>query len=273
MIQFNVVPQPQIGLAFDNLAPSYDDMFTRSLIGRAQRNAVWHLLAKVFTSSDRILELNCGTGEDAVFLSRRGVSVLACDASERMVEVARHRVLLESLEEKVQVKQLPIEHLGTLSQFPQFDGVLSNFSGLNCVTDLVTMARQLAPLVKPGAPIVLCLCTRFSLFEIIWFLLRRRPRKAFRRTSGRALARLGDFDIQVQYPTLRELRRIFSIDFELRSCRGVGIFVPPSYAESWARKNPKILGILESIDRLVCDLPGLRVIGDHFLVCFERVAS
>jgi ubiquinone/menaquinone biosynthesis C-methylase UbiE len=273
MMQFDVVPQPQIALAFDSVAPSYDDMFTRSLIGRAQRNSVWHVLAKVFTSGDRILELNCGTGEDAIFLSRHGVSVLACDASERMVEVARHRVLLESLDEKVQIKQLPTEHLGTLSQLAQFDGVLSNFSGLNCVADLVTMAPLLARLVKPGAPIVFCLCTRFCLFEIIWFLLHGKPRKAFRRTSGRAVAQLGGYQVQVQYPTVRELRKIFSDGFKLRSYRGVGIFVPPSYAESWARRYPQILGILESIDRLVCDLPGLRVIGDHFLVCFERVAS
>jgi ubiquinone/menaquinone biosynthesis C-methylase UbiE len=273
MIQSHIDSQQQIARAFDSLAPSYDDLFTRSLVGRAQRNAVWDVLAKTFIAGDRILELNCGTGEDAIFLSRRGASVLACDASEGMVNVARHRILLESLEDKVQIEQLPTEHLNTLPQFPQFDGVFSNFSGLNCVADLVTMAPLLARLVKPGAPIVFCLCTRFCLFEIVWFLLHGKPKKAFRRTSGRAVAQLGGCHVQVQYPTVRELRQIFSGGFKLRSCRGVGIFVPPSYAESWARRYPQILGILESIDRLVCDLPGLRVIGDHFLVCFERVAS
>jgi SAM-dependent methyltransferase len=273
MSQSNIVPQRQIPLAFDSLALSYDDLFTRSLVGRAQRNAVWDVLARVFTSDDRILELNCGTGEDAVFLARRGVSVFACDASEGMVEVARRRVISESLDDKVQVEHLPTERLGTLSQLSQFDGVLSNFSGLNCVADLATIARQLAQLVRPGAPIVLCLCTRFCLFEIIWFLLQGQPRKAFRRTSGRTVARLEGFDIQLQYPTVRELRQVFSNDFKLRCCRGVGILVPPSYAESWARRYPQLFSRLESIDRLVCDLPGLRVIGDHFLICFERVAS
>jgi SAM-dependent methyltransferase len=273
MIQSNIVPQRQMALAFDNLALSYDDLFTRSLVGRAQRNAVWDILAKVFTSDDRILELNCGTGEDAVFLARRGVSVFACDASEGMVEVARRRVIFESLDDKIQVEHLPTEGLGTLSQLSQFDGVLSNFSGLNCVADLATIAQQLAQLVRPGAPIVLCLCTRFCLFEIIWYLLQGHPRKAFRRTSGRAVARLEGFEIQLQYPTLRELRQVFSKDFNLRFCRGVGILVPPSYTESWIRRYPQIIGMLESIDRLLCDLPWFRVIGDHFLVCFERVVS
>lgn len=272
MIQPHIDSQQQIAFAFDSLAPSYDELFTRSLIGRAQRNAVWDVFAEIFTKGNRILELNCGTGEDAIFLSRRGASVLACDASGEMVNVARHRILLESLDDKVKIEQLPTEHLDTLSRFPQFDGVFSNFSGLNCVADLVTMAPLLAQLVKPGAPIVFCLCTRFCLFEIIWFLLHGKPRKAFRRTSGRTVAQLGGYQVQVQYPTVRKLSQIFSDGFKLRFFRGVGIFVPPSYTESWARRYPQILDALELIDRLVCDLPGLRVIGDHFLVCFERVA-
>ena len=33
--------QNQALLAFDSIAPGYDDLFTRSMIGRAQRGAVW----------------------------------------------------------------------------------------------------------------------------------------------------------------------------------------------------------------------------------------
>src|SRR5262249_61700541 len=73
------------------MAASYDVAFTESLIGRAQREVVWDLLKRVFHRGDRILELNCGTGEDALFLVRRGVSVVAYDASPRMIEVANQR--------------------------------------------------------------------------------------------------------------------------------------------------------------------------------------
>ena len=50
------------GLAFDSIAEQYDDIFTRSLIGRAQRDVVWDVLQKTFRRGDRVLELNCGTG-------------------------------------------------------------------------------------------------------------------------------------------------------------------------------------------------------------------
>ena len=63
------------GEAFDTLAESYDTIFTSTIIGRSQRSVVWAKAAAVFRAGDRVLELNCGTGEDALFLARRGVAL------------------------------------------------------------------------------------------------------------------------------------------------------------------------------------------------------
>jgi hypothetical protein len=45
-------------LAFDRLAAKYDDMFTRSMVGRAQRQAVWDVLLATIEPGSHILELN-----------------------------------------------------------------------------------------------------------------------------------------------------------------------------------------------------------------------
>ena len=58
------------------------------MIGRAQRGAVWEILLDIFEEGAHILELNCGTGEDALFLARHDMSVVACDASEGMIQAA-----------------------------------------------------------------------------------------------------------------------------------------------------------------------------------------
>ena len=160
-------PQHSAGAAFDSIAEQYDDLFTRSLIGRAQRDAVWDVLRQEFRDGHRVLELNCGTGEDALFLSRMGVSVYACDASERMIAVASSRMACESRGPHVQLEVRQTERIGGLSAEP-FDGVLSNFSGLNCVEDLPEVARQLAVLVKPRGRLVLCMSTRVCLWETLW---------------------------------------------------------------------------------------------------------
>src|SRR5262249_23889041 len=113
------------------MAASYDVAFTESLICRAQREVVWDLLKRVFHRGDRILELNCGTGEDALFLVRRGVSVVAYDASPRMIEVANQRHVPDRAG-VVQFGVLKNEHVSQLGGTARFDGLLSNFSGLNC---------------------------------------------------------------------------------------------------------------------------------------------
>jgi ubiquinone/menaquinone biosynthesis C-methylase UbiE len=257
--------------AFDTLAEFYDDLFTRSLIGRAQRNIVWQALDEAFPTGAHILELNCGTGEDAVHLAKKGVSVFACDASQQMVKVARARASREA-QHLVQVELLPTEHLSQLQPPHPFDGAFSNFSGLNCVVDLRETARQLARLLKPGAPLLICLSTRICAFEILWFLLHADPRKAFRRISGYATAHIGDHPIDLQYPTVKQLSQSFSPAFSLRSITGIGVTIPPSYAESWVHKHPNIFTLLQTLDSKLHRLPGARVIGDHVLLSFERTA-
>ncbi|MHB1938209.1 MAG: class I SAM-dependent methyltransferase [Acidobacteriaceae bacterium] len=271
MTAASVVAQHQAALAFDNLAEHYDDLFTRSLIGRAQRDAVWKRAGEAFSAGDHVLELNCGTGEDALFLSRLGVAVTACDASERMILQAERRRELEAPQSAIAFKVLPTENLAELQVPFMFDGVFSNFSGLNCVADLAAVAKQLSTCVRPGAPLLLCLSTRVCLWEILWFLSRGEFRKAFRRCGGQAAVSFGEFTLTVQYPTVHRLRGLFSPAFVLRSWTGIGVAVPPSYLEPWARKHPKSLNALRRLDRIICNWPGFRIIGDHVLLCFEPV--
>jgi ubiquinone/menaquinone biosynthesis C-methylase UbiE len=262
----------QTSLAFDSVAEQYDDQFTRSVVGRAQRDAVWRKAAATFSAGQHILELNCGTGEDALFLARQGISVTALDASKQMVQQARRRRELEAPYSPISFELLPTEDLADLKDAPLFDGVFSNFSGLNCIPDLAAVVEQLSARVRPGAQLLLCLSTRICLWEILWYLLRGNFRKAFRRCGGHATARFNDYTIHVQYPTLRHLRTLFS-PFVLRSCTGIGITVPPSYLEPWARKHPRLITALSRIDRALCNLPVLRVIGDHMLIHFEKPHS
>ena len=50
--------------------------------------AVWRELLRTFHPGQRVLEINCGTGIDAVSLGERGIRVLACDIAPRMIELA-----------------------------------------------------------------------------------------------------------------------------------------------------------------------------------------
>jgi ubiquinone/menaquinone biosynthesis C-methylase UbiE len=277
---------------FDALAPAYDDLFTNSQIGRAQRKAVWSKLQRVFKPDNRILDINCGTGVDALYLARMGVRVLALDSSAGMVAATQRRVEQESAHELVSTRQLAIEELGQLkNQFP-FDGVLSNFGGLNCVSDLHQFGNNLACLLRPGGRALLCVMGPWCIWEMFYYLSRFQRQKAFRRTrKGGALVELRDprlphpeagtfstgltrdetSQLRVQYPTASQLSRALAPHFIRRSCQAIGLVVPPSYLEGWISGHPRFLKMAANLDAQAGHWPGIRNLGDHYLVEMERI--
>jgi hypothetical protein len=58
--------------------------------------------------------------------------------------------------------------------------------------------------------------------------------------------------------------------FELEHRHAIGLFVPPSYVESWAKRHRAMIGYLEKMDAAFADFPVLRDLGDHVLLEFTR---
>jgi|ERR1700690_1639489 len=257
---------------FDDVAIRYDETFTSSLIGQAQRAAVWSELAKSFHPKDRILEIGCGTGIDACFLAERGVQVVACDPSSQMVEVATRRIQERGLQKRVHPLVLSAEDIPDLSEDEPFDGAFSNFGALNCIEDLSQVARGLAKLLNPGAIALLCWMGPCCAWEMIWSLAHGNRDKAFRRQNREGVtARIADGTfLQVHYPSVKLLANTFAPGFRLRSIKGVGVAVPPSYLEPWAERHPRLLELCQQFDSWTSRFPGIRSLGDHVLVRLER---
>lgn len=268
--------QQQICAApFDAVAEQYDETFTLSGIGQAQRRAVWKELARTFHPGDRTLEIGCGTGIDACFLADRGVRVVACDSSSQMVAVAARRVQEGGFQKLVHPTLLRAERVSAVTANPLFDGAFSNFGVLNCIENLREFAGGLARLLKPGASVVLCWMGRYCAWEMIWYFAEGKRDKAFRRLKRDGVtAKIADGAfVRVQYPSLHELSRAFAPDFRMKSVKGIGVAVPPSYVEPWARRHPHLLRLCERADVVLARFPVVRTFGDHVLVRLERRES
>jgi SAM-dependent methyltransferase len=253
--------------AFDALAADYDAQFTYSTIGTLMRQAIWRRLDVHFHPGQRVLELNCGTGEDAVYLGQRGVRVLATDLSREMVALTRRKVAEAGLVDSIEVQQLGLEHLDELDG-PPHDGVLSNFGGLNCVTDLSAVARSLARQLRPGACVLLCVMGPLVPWEWAWFLGHGQPGTAFRRLRPGGIAWRG---LTIHYPSIRMLQRAFSPAFRRQRASAVGALLPPPYTERWLVKHPRLLEHLNRWERRLETWPPLPWLADHYLLELERL--
>jgi SAM-dependent methyltransferase len=241
--------------AFDAIAPRYDELWTRSPAGLSQRRAVWRHVDPLFQPGQTILDIGCGTGEDARHFMDAGLNVHAIDVSPEMVRIARAR--------GVDATCMPVEALSGMTGC--FQGAISNFGVLNCVAGLHAISSAVAELLRPGSFLVLCLLGRFCLWETAWYLLAARPRKAFRR--WKAASHSSSLGIQVSYPSVKNLQRALHPHFTLIQWSGIGLAVPPSYVRGLA---PRIVHLFSSFDRRLAHLPCLRMLADHRLFVFVR---
>jgi SAM-dependent methyltransferase len=271
-------PLPPAVRAFDRTAPRFDERFGEWRSVAAQRNAVRRHLVGIFPAGGRLLELGAGTGEDALHLLRRGYDVMLTDGSPRMVEQSSAKLREAGFGDRPPPEQVVLEDLDACAGraraagLAPFDGVYSNFAALNCVEDLGALAAPLARLLAPGARALLVVFGPCSIGEVVVELLRGRPGAAVRRLrSGSAPARLGGERFHVWYPSPAEVARSLAPHLRLRRVTGIGVVVPPSAAEPWISRFPRLVSAMEAADRVLAG--PLALLGDHVLLDFERPAG
>jgi SAM-dependent methyltransferase len=249
-------------------AETYESEFTSTVIGRLWRDAVWRDLDRTFIPGQRLLELNCGSGIDAEHLAARGVRVLGCDISPRMVELARERASSSGFSALLDFRVLPTEQIDELDREGAFDGAFSNFSGLNCVQDLPAVAAQLAKLLRPGATLLICMLGRFAAWDMAWNLVHGHWGNPMQRLRGHA--RSSDNVVSVRYPSPRKIAKAFSPGFEIKNWKGIGITIPPAYMERRVRQFPRVTRHLAGLDRRLARTSPFRNLASCVLLEFER---
>ena len=252
--------------AFDSKAQGYDADFTATALGSVLRVGVWDRLSIVFSGRERLLELGCGTGEDAVWMARAGHRVVAIDASAEMIRVARGKALAAGCAERIEFHCLPMEKLHELPCKGRFDGVFSNFGAINCVADPAELSHAVAEWLEPGAPLLFVVMGRYVPWEWAWFLVRGDYHRAFRRLHRAGAAWHG---LTIHYPTPRTLARALAPHFAARRCSALGFALPPSYAGGWLEHSPGFFRLLATIERATCRFTA--GLADHFIL--EATAS
>lgn len=252
---------------FDEMATDYDVAFSSATLGRELRRIVWERIGPLFAAGQHVLEIGCGTGEDAVWLARRGVAVTATDASARMVDVARAKVERADGGRTAEFHCVAMENLAGRFGGRMFDGVFSSFGAINCAHDIPATVRDVAGLVRPGGRLVWVVMGRHVPWEWAWYLARGDWRRASRRYRAGGTIWRG---LRIVYPTPRELAAALAPYFAVSGVLPLGWALPPSYAAGWSDRMPRLFAALAGLERRAARAAPLAAalasVSDHFIV-------
>ena len=262
--------------AFDHIAADYDMDFTLSETGKLQRKRVIAYVEKKILKADQlcILELNCGTGEDAIRFHKAGHEVCATDISAEMIMVAK-------------AKQDPTEKKGitfiqlSFNDLPQewmkgyFDLVFSNFGGLNCINEieLERLFKTVKEILKPQGRFVGVIMPRYCLWEIFYFTLKGQWNKVFRRKrEGPVTVMLQEVPVKTWYYSPKQIKNMKG-EMEIVAIRPVGLLLPPSFLEDFFKNKKKLLKFLFGVEKIVSRMPFFAGLSDHFLFDMINIKS
>ena len=256
---------------FDHIARDYDQVFTHSEIGKIQRAQVYQYLETQLPKQEdlRILELNCGTGEDAIWLAEKGHFVMATDISPEMVSVTRHKAMMKGLGNHIQAKNLSLEQFGMGSVRQRFDWVFSNFGGINCIDEekLSKVIHEAANILHPGGRLIMVIMSRMCIWETAYFMTKGKWKKAFqRRKKGPVLVDLEGETFPIWYYSPKDMIELALPNFEVETIKPIGFWTPPSYLENFFSKRPQWLNRLGNRDLNGWNHPFFAGLSDHFLI-------
>jgi SAM-dependent methyltransferase len=266
-----------VSQAFDQAAATYDDLYATNPIMAWMRRESMAVLAATFPPGGLLLEIGCGTGEEALALGRQGRRVAATDISPALIEIARAKDAGRAL---VTWHVLAAGHLADLIQpygTAAFDGAYACMGALNCEPSMHQVVAALADLLRPGALFVCSVINRFCAWEIAWGLLHLKPDHAFRRLgkgwirAGLASSQ-GSLAVPVRYYSPRSFARMYGPHFQVRTVRALPVLLPPPYLASLVEQHPSLLRRLEWAERTWRERWPFSMMGDHFLMVLQRTS-
>lgn len=258
-------PLTTIADAFSRTARRYDEFADDHPHLTRLREKVYAHVGRLVPAGSTVLELNAGTGTDAVALARRGFRVHATDIAPGMLDRLRDKVTRFELEDRISVEQRSFLELDGVAGGP-YDVVFSDLGGLNCVRDLRPVVAGVRKVLRPGGVVVWVLMPPICLWELATAFTGQFS-LAFRRLRrGGTRAHLEGRVFPVYYFSPRRALAAFGRDFSLLDIEGLAVATPTAESKNLARRHPKLYGALSWADEKLSHRAPFYGWGDFYIV-------
>lgn len=256
--------------AFNTIAANYDSRDNQNPILKWMRKLVHVVYLKYIPTGSKILELNAGTGVDALFLAENGYSVFATDISEKMIGIIQSKVKRQKAKISIKAEALSFDEISAIAE-KDFDAVISNFGGLNCINDFSNLSVDLAAKLKPGGLFIAVVMNKICPWEIFYYIVTLKFGEAFRRFKKQGImAELNGEKVLTYYFTPGEFTAAFSRNFTKVELFTLGLKTPPPYLIGIYIRIKPLVKLWMKLDEFFMALPLFNRFGDHFIIVLKK---
>ena len=261
----------QAAEAFTEQSKIFDKLYGHDAIIQYKRQRVRDHMLACLPLGSKLLELNCGTGEDALYFAGKGFRVHATDLSAGMLRMLKAKKATEEMAARITTECCSFNQLGKLQDQGPYDHIYSNFGGFNCTGTLEKALHSLDPLLKPGGAVTLVIISKFCLWELL-LLFRGRFKTAFRRffsARGRMAHMEGRY-FTCWYYSASDVKKFLGPGYSTLRLEGLCSLVPPSYLEGFAGKHPRLFRLLRRMENKYAGRWPWRRWGDYFIISLRK---
>lgn len=267
----NPIYQKEAALAFNKQSGIFDDLYQANKIVQYKRQRVRNHVEQYLKPGSSILELNAGTGDDAVYFATRGYQVHATDIAEDMQKQLIEKARLHGLSGNISTEVCSYTELETLQKKGPYDCIFSNFAGLNCTPDLKKIMASFYPLLTKNGTITLVIMPPFCLWELT-LVFKNDFKTAFRRfnsKSGRRTQIEGE-PFTCWYYSPLQVKHFAANYFKVEAIEGLCTVVPPSFFIHFPDRYPKLYSYLIRMEHTWKSAWPWKNIGDYFIITLRK---
>lgn len=252
--------------AFSTLYDEYEKLSAGNFIDQSRRATIRGHVEKYLKPSSNMLELNAGSGIDALYFAQKGHRVLATDSSKAAAKYTSAKA------KNANLHNLRFEHcdFAGLSHLgnEKFDYIFSNFGGLNCTGAPENIFGEFSRLLSAGGFATLVLMPKYYPWEMLSVF--KGNKNAFRRFRKNAIANVGQQSVAVFYYSPADVARAFPKDFTHVATQNVGTFYPSAHFESTRRFENSIRRLVKLDNVLNRWRLMPKGVGDYFIITFQK---
>ena len=250
--------------AFNRKAPVYDQFTAINPHLQWLRRRVYDHVSSVMAKGSHILEINAGTGEDAVALIERGYRVHATDLAPDMIARVDEKIAQHGYTNELSAQLCSFTNLDQVEG--KFDAVFSNSGGLNCINDLALITRHLPQKLRVGGIATWVVMPPFYPWELATAV--KDWRVGTRRFAGKrgVATNVEGVKMTTYYFWPSYVRKCFGPQFSQVRLQSLNIFSPNADNYTFMHKAPRTYRLLRSLDTRLGDLRPFSSWGDFFII-------